>query len=155
MLRRLVAGLTFCAAVYGSLGPGALASRPGSFYVRSVTLATSRHDVAPKGPSVGDTSTERDRLINPVAQFGGPAGAVVGRDRLRIVLTGPSSAAVTGMVVLPGGTLEVKGTIRRTGPRGVYPIVSGTGRFLHAHGTVAIIGAGARPLNRFKLSYSP
>jgi hypothetical protein len=122
--------------------------------VRSVTLATSRHDVTPKGPSVGDTSAERDRLVNPVPQFGRPAGAVVGSDKVQIVLTGPSSGTVTGLVVLRGGTLEVKGTIRRTGPRGVYPIVSGTGRFLHAHGTVAVVGTGAQPLNHFTLSYS-
>ena len=35
------------------------------------------------------------------------------------------------------------------------PVVSGTGLFASARGTVAIIGTGARPLNHFTLTYAP
>jgi hypothetical protein len=125
-----------------------------------VTKLISSHvtDKAPKGPSAGDRSQERTRLLNAVPQFGKPAGAVVGHDQGTTVLDSKTSGRMTGITYLPGGTLVVHGRVRADRERGgiVAPVTRGTGRYSGARGTIWIVRVRNpnRVLNVYTLKYS-
>jgi hypothetical protein len=120
--------------VYAVPGVAVAVAPPRSFDLRSVTVSVSKHDVSPKGPSKGDWSATSDRLLNPVAQFGRPAGAVVGSDQARATATSKTTYSVKGTVTLPGGTLILGGPVRpRPGGGAIFQVTGGTGIFAHAH----------------------
>ncbi|HET7399411.1 MAG TPA: hypothetical protein VFJ94_12905, partial [Intrasporangium sp.] len=52
---------------------------------------------------------------------------------------------------LPGGTLRIHGTVHVSGASTTGVVDGGTGRYAHAHGTIAI-GSGADPLNTYRLT---
>jgi hypothetical protein len=150
--------LLLAAVLAVSLAPAA-ATAQGTTTIRLVSVGTSDRlrDAPPAGPSRGDASVQTSRLLNAAAQFGKPKGAVVGRDRATITLTGPSSATITGVATLPGGTLSLRGAMRVTAGGLVFPVVRGTGRYAGARGTVTITALAGqnRALNVYRLVYPP
>lgn len=114
-------------------------------------------DKKPKGPSAGDRSVETTKLLNAVPQFGKAEGAVVGHDKATIVLKSRTSATMTGVTYLPGGTLTVRGRLTPD-PRGgvIAPVVRGSGTFKGARGTIWIVRTTGptRVLNVYALRYS-
>jgi hypothetical protein len=128
--------------------------------IRLVSTTTSYRvtDTKPKGASPGDRQVFTSRLRNAAAQFGKSKGAVVGSDRSTLVLTAAGGAQMTTVAKLPGGTLVVRGPLSDAGNGAVsVPVVSGTGRFDGARGTLTILKptdpktAG----NVYRLSYGP
>jgi Dirigent-like protein len=120
--------------------------------VTSVALSAKPVDVAPKGSSKGDTIEYRDRLLNAKPQFGRAKGAVVGSDHGTMTFTGAHTATFSGVAVLPGGTLELRGRVVSVGKSFAIPVSGGTGRFAKAKGYV-LVGPGAkRALNTYMLS---
>jgi hypothetical protein len=120
--------------------------------VTSVALSAKPVDVAPKGSSKGDTIEYRDRLLNAKQQFGRAKGAVVGSDHGTMTFTGAHTATFSGVAVLPGGTLELRGRVVSVGKSFAIPVSGGTGRFAKAKGYV-LVGPGAkRALNTYMLS---
>ena len=117
--------------------------------VKSVPAGASTSDKPPKGISEGDLLRFRSRLVNVARQFGKPAGARVGSDEARIVVTGARSGRLAGVATLPGGTIRFAGAIRLDA-NGPIPVTGGTGRYAHARGTL-IVGAGDTPLNTYHL----
>jgi hypothetical protein len=98
------------------------------------------HDVAPKGPSRGDTALSRMWLANRVEQLGQPNRSRVGGDSLTLRLTGRSSAIIRGFALLPGGSLIVNGALRHGAPgAGLHvSITGGTGAFKGAEGELYV-----------------
>ena len=76
--------------------PAATAAKTRTIVVISNTVTFSRHDVAPKGASKGDTVVYRDRLVNAAAQFGKQKGALVGSDAGTLTFTSANTAALQG-----------------------------------------------------------
>ncbi len=151
-MRSLVA--TGLALVALALPAATTAAPPGAIAVISITTSTKATDKAPKGPSAGDTYVTTSRLVNAVAQFGKKKGAVVGSDSATTTLTATRSARVSGVVTLPGGTLTVRGKLEEQADTTyVAPVVSGTGAFKGARGTVTINGTAKRAWNVYKLTY--
>jgi hypothetical protein len=109
-------------------------------FIASDIAKNVKRDVAPKGPSRGDTELSRMRLLNLVDQLGQPAGAIVGRESIVVHLTGPRTGVVQGSASFPGGTLTVGGLLKLPGPgRGiVMPIAGGSGAFSGAKGTLYV-----------------
>jgi hypothetical protein len=139
------------AALAAGLVPSAAAAAERTITVTSVTVSMVNRDVKPKGPSPGDTVTYRDRLLNPVAQFGKKKGAVVGSDRGKLTYVTAHTATFAGTVALPGGTLKLSGSVFSTPGGGlVVPIVGGTGRYAYARGTLTV-GSGR---NHVRNTYS-
>lgn len=124
----------------------------------SVTTSTKESDLAPKGPSTGDTVRETSRLLNEVTQFGKPRRAVVGSDRaVQRLRLNPRSLTVNGVAKLPGGTLLFRGKVESYAQGGiVIPVVGGTGRFLGAEGILWVVTVSdpARTLNIYRLTYA-
>lgn len=121
------------------------------------TISTRETDTPPKGPSVGDKLHERTRLFNEVPQFGKPAGAAVGQDRGTLTLVSRTTLRIDGVTTLPGGTLILRGIVRtnRRNQEFIAPVVSGTGRFAGARGTLRAFQAANPPriLNVYTLTY--
>jgi hypothetical protein len=134
-----------CAATASGAGTKTMVIR-----LKSVTVAVSTNDVAPKGPSRGDTYLGRFRLLNVVPQFGRKAGAAVGTEHSRLELTSATAAVLHGVVALPGGTI-VYGGKGSLGSSARVPVVGGTGVFARARGTLAV-GSGTSPLNTYRLT---
>lgn len=138
--------------------PAGAAKPPELIRLVSVTTSSKATDKAPKGPSTGDSVRETSRLLNEGAQFGKPAGAVVGGDRaVQRLSLGPRSITVNGVAVLPGGTLVFRGKVERYARGGVViPVVAGTGRYLGAQGFLWIVTASnpTRTLNVYRLTYA-
>ncbi|HXY85178.1 MAG TPA: dirigent protein [Gaiellaceae bacterium] len=112
-------------------------------------------DVSPKGLSAGDSVKMTDGLYNAVSQFGKPAGALVGSDTgLEKVLAGRRTASFRGVATLPGGTIVIAGRVSMTAASTTAPVVGGTGRFAHAHGTVRFrtLSANGTASNVFRLA---
>jgi hypothetical protein len=118
--------------------------------LKSVTVSTSIRDASPKGPSKGDAYSGRFRLLNVVPQFGQRVGAAVGSERSLLTLTSATTAAIRGVVTLPGGTLVYGGT-GRLGSSAPIPVIRGTGQFSGAHG-ILTVGSGNSPLNTYRLT---
>ena len=151
--------LTLVAVLAASVAAGsAIAAPPTTIRLVSVATSERMRDAPPAGPSKGDASIQTSRLLNAVAQFGKPKGAVVGRDSATITITSPTSATITGVATLPGGTLILRGALRiGTNGEAMFPVVRGTGRFAGARGTVTVtpLGSETRALNVYRLVYPP
>ena len=133
---------------------GSVAAGPGTISVISITTSSKATDKSPKGPSAGDTYVTTSRLVNAVAQFGRKKGAVVGTDRATTTFSAVRSARIAGTATLPGGTLTVRGRLKEQADSTfVAPVVSGTGAFKGARGTVTINGTDKRASNVYKLTY--
>jgi hypothetical protein len=130
------------------------ASPPKVIRLTAVTSLVRKHDVAPKGPSAGDTVLDQDRVLNAAPQFGKPAGAVVGSDTGTFTYAS-DRVTFAGSVTLPGGKLVIHGTVVFHGTTSyVLPVTAGTGAFKGAHGTLTVSGGSAkRALNVYRLSY--
>jgi hypothetical protein len=143
---------TFAAAAVAAPRP------PATIKLVSVTASVRTTDRPPKGTSNGDTVRETSVLFNQVAQFGKPARAAVGKDRaVQRLRVKPRSTMIDGVATLPGGTLRFRGTATRSVRGGfVIPVVSGTGRYLGAEGTLWIVSIGGtgRALNVYRLTYA-
>lgn len=109
-------------------------------------------DAPPKGQlSAGDVAVGTDTLRNARAQFGKPKGALVGRDRFRIVLTGPRAARVSLVATLPGGTISCGGNASPSSQRLVLRVTRGTGVFTGATGTCeSRPGPGRQTLHTYR-----
>jgi hypothetical protein len=131
--------------------------RPGStivIRVKSVLVASQIvKDVPPKGASKGDVVTGRDNLLNVTRQFGKPAGARVGVDRVTETILGSTSAIIQGTARLPDGTVAFKGTGKANSSTGTLtiPVVGGSGHYAHARGTVTA-GTQATNVNVYRLT---
>ena len=116
--------------------------------LKSVTLSVSVEEKPPKGVSKGDVYRARTRLLNIVPQFGKGAGVAVGSDYSILTVTSSTTAVVSGVATLPGGTLQLKGA-GRLGSHQPIPVVGGTGRFSGARGTLV---SRSGQLNTFRLT---
>ena len=132
----------------------AVAAPPKVIRVTAVTTLIRKHDVDPKGTSIGDTILDEDRVLNAAPQFGKPTGAVVGSDTGTFTI-GSGGFTFAGTVTLPGGKLVIKGPVRFHGTTVfVVPVTAGTGAFRGAHGTLTVTSSSAkRALNVYRVSY--
>jgi di/tricarboxylate transporter len=151
--RGCVLGLLAVASALSALVPSAAASTRLVITVRSVELSSKVTDALPKGRSVGDTLSFRNRLVNVAPQLGGPAGARIGSDRGTNRITGPGTFAFSATVTLPGGTLSVRNVGNATGSVSApLSVTGGTGRFAGARGTVTLSGgASTTTTNTYRL----
>jgi hypothetical protein len=147
------------AAIVATFATSAESAPPPSV-IRVISITTSRSsiDVPPRNESAGDLDRSTSRLLNERAQFGKPKGAVIGSDRGTMTLTGPRSARLKVVATLPGGTITVNGALTAAGGGAVsIPVVTGTGVFAGARGTVTIL----KPINPktvvniYRLVYAP
>ena len=141
--------LAVAAGVVFASQPGARPSASLTIRVRSFVVANSYHDTGVKGPSRGDVSIQRDRLVNVRRQFGKPIGATVGADMARITFRSATSARVSGIADFPGGTVRFAGSAPLD-TVATFRITGGTGRFAGASGHV-VVGTGDSPLNVYTL----
>ena len=124
--------------------------------ILSVTRTFTAKDVVPKGLSAGDQVRTTDRLYNVVPQFGKPKGALVGSDRgIITVRADRRSGDFRGVATLPGGTITAAGRVPLDGTPSSAGVVSGTGRFASARGSVAIstLPGRGRAANVFHLTF--
>jgi hypothetical protein len=147
-------------AVAAATGPATAdaASPPAVIRLVSTTTSYSSTDKPPKGASAGDRQVFTSRLRNAAAQFGKPKGAVVGSDRSTLVVTATRRARMQTVAKLPGGTITVSGLLRAVANGAIsVPVVSGTGLFEGAKGTLTIL----KPIdantagNIYRLTYGP
>jgi hypothetical protein len=154
-LSALFAAILACAVVASPAASGE--AQLAKIQLVTKTISTRTNDVPPKGPSVGDRVHERTRLFNEVPQFGKSAGAVVGHDRGTFTVVSRSRLRIEGVTTLPGGTLVLRGIVRANVRRQelTAPVVSGTGRFAGARGTLRAFAASNPPrvLNVYTLTY--
>jgi hypothetical protein len=155
-LPTLLAAVSACVAVVASSAAGAEAQL-AKIQLVTKPISARTTDAPPKGPSVGDKLHERTRLFNEVPQFGKPAGALVGRDRATFTLVSETTLRMEGVATLPGGTLVLRGPVRTNARRQeiTAPVVSGTGRYAGARGTLRALQARnpTRTLNVYALTY--
>ena len=138
--------------------PARAASSPAVIRLVSTTTSYSSKDKAPKGASAGDRQAFTSRLRNSVAQFGKPKGMIVGSDRSTLVLTASRKARMQTVAKLPGGTITVSGLLTAAGNGAIsVPVVSGTGIFEGAKGTLTILKAidANTAGNVYRLTYGP
>ncbi len=132
-----------------SPGPGAAASRQAISaqaappkVIRLVSTNLSFRlvvDKPPAGESPGDTIEATNVLSNVVAQFGLARGAIVGSDVGRTTNLDAVPMTVNILVRLPKGTLRVRGKSHMVAGARVAPVVSGTGLFKGATGTLTVM----------------
>jgi hypothetical protein len=133
--------------------PAATAAKTRTILVISNTVSFSRHDIAPKGASKGDTVVYRDRLLNAAAQFGKQKGALVGSDAGTLTFTSANTAAYKGTARLPGGTLRISGAVyTSTTHELVFQVKGGTGAFAGTTGTLTVGTGKNHVLNTYRLS---
>jgi len=124
-----------------------------TFSVMSVALSVKQSDVPPKGPSKGDTIAYRDRLLNTAARFGRPKGAVIGSDHGTLTFTSAHTATFSGTVVLPDGTVRLKGqATAHAGGGFLIAVAGGTGRYAKATGSVLVGPGSKRALNTYRIA---
>jgi hypothetical protein len=159
VLRRVIpAALVVAAAASVAVSPSAGATPPSVIRLVSITTSTSNVDVPPRKDSTGDRQVFTSRLLNARRQFGKPKDAVVGSDRGTMRLTSATSANVTTVAKLPGGTITANGPLRAAGNGAVsVAVVSGTGVFAGARGTLTILApTGPKTaVNVYRLSFGP
>lgn len=122
----------------------------------SVTTKAKDTDKPPKGASKGDRTIGASALYNGVDQFGKKAGAPVGSDRSVFVLRDPKTLYASGTATLPGGTLHFQGVAKVQKGVFVIPVVSGTGDFVGAKGSllIPIVQPGTKIVaNMYRLTY--
>jgi hypothetical protein len=104
----------------------------------SVSVKMLRDSPPKNQPTVGDKIWAKSILRNAVAQFGRRQGAVVGSDMGVITVTSvkPLRGRIKITVTLPRGTLRVAGNV--TASFQGAPVVSGTGDFAGARGSVEV-----------------
>jgi hypothetical protein len=123
--------------------------------VTSITVKSVSHDIAPKGPSAGDTVVYSDTLLNAAAQFGKRKGERVGTDRGKALVVANQGAVLHGTATLPGGTLTISGPITPLANGGLtVAVTKGTGAFAHMRGTLTVGPGKARALNTYRLTRS-
>jgi hypothetical protein len=140
------------------LVPAGQAGHASSLTIRilSVTRTMTAKDVAPKGLSAGDQVRMTDRLFNAASQFGKPKGALVGSDWGVITIRKDKrSGDFRGVMKLPGGTITAAGRVPLDGTPSSAGVVSGTGRFANARGSLAIstLPGRGRAANVFHLTF--
>jgi hypothetical protein len=148
--------LVVLVALVGATVATSAQSGPRLIKVLSKTTNTDVLDKLPKGTSKGDVIVGGSLLINAVAQFTKPNGAVVGRDHFRAVYATASVATMSVTATLPGGTISCEGKIYTDRARIVLRIVGATGVFARATGTCEATKApknryGADSLNLYRL----
>jgi hypothetical protein len=156
-MRRLITPLALLLACAGS----AVAATPAVvtpkvalvITVRSVETSDVPDDRPPTGPSKGDRLLMRDDLRNVTRQFGKSAGAVIGTDAAILTMTSKTAGTLVGIAVLPGGRVRIHGVLHLKRASAPLVVDGGTGRYAHATGTL-IVGAGANPLNTYRLTLS-
>jgi len=144
-----LAGVSTASASRPSAGgtPTALVIR-----LKSHVRTSFNDDTPPKGDSKGDRYLVRDDLINVVTQFGKRPGAIIGHDSGIITLSGPRTASIVGVAVLPDGRISFKGALSLSSTPGPpLTVTGGTGRYAQARGKV-VIGSGNFPLNTYKIT---
>lgn len=146
------------AAMAAVPGAGASASAPSVIRLVSITTSYRSVDVPPRKASAGDRQMFASRLVNAQGQLGKQKGAVVGSDRGTMTLESATRARLKNVATLPGGTLTASGRLEAAGNGAVsIQVVSGTGVFAGAHGTLTIL-APTDPktaVNVYRLSYGP
>jgi len=158
VLRATPAALVIALAIAAVVAPSAAASPPSVIRLVSITTSESSVDVPPRKDSAGDRQLFASRLLNARRQFGKPKGAVVGADHGTMKLTSPTSALLKTVATLPGGTIIAGGPLLSAGNGAVsVTVVSGTGLFAGAHGTLTILKpTGPKTaVNVYRLSYRP
>jgi hypothetical protein len=151
----LVAGaIALVAGAATGSAPGQSDSRHLVIRLISEDAFVGAKDNPPKGPSAGDTASSKGVLRNQVAQFGKPAGAIVGRDRATYTIVSSSAYTIDAVATLPGGTIVTRGPVRQLSTGAVAPIVRGTGRYAHARGTITGTSTGGtlRSVNVYRLT---
>jgi len=148
----VAARVVLCGAVLLALAFPLAAQADRTVVVRltSVTLFNTPYDLAPSGPSAGDRYVVKSRLLNAVAQFGKPKGAVVGSDQGTATLLSKIVVKSVGVARLPGGTIRFQGT-GKLGARTSIPVVGGTGDYAGARGTLAVASVGTAVFNTYTL----
>ena len=122
----------------------------------SVTTVAQQHDTKPLGASKGDSIDFKDLLLNRVAQFGKAKTRPVAWDAGEIVYKSKTVPVIKCIATFPGiGTITYSGrfTARADGTT-VVPIISGTGAFKGATGTVTI-GKGEKSAPNIYLLHVP
>jgi hypothetical protein len=97
---------------------------------------------------VAGTSTLRNSIHH---QFGKPDGAVVGRDKYRMLVESASVATVQVTATLPGGTIRCEGKIDLSRSRTVIQVIAGTGDFKGATGVCETRERDGRTSNVYRL----
>jgi hypothetical protein len=146
------------------VGTSAQGGRSSNAQVITVLSTSTNFDVVKDVPplgtrarlSRGDVVVADSRLRNAVRQFGKPAGTVIGRDHIRLVLESANSGMLRLTTTLPGGTLSCRGRVDVRSPRATIKCTNGTGAFRGATGTARAAPApknryGADSLNTFRL----
>jgi hypothetical protein len=122
----------------------------------STTTQARYIDHGPKGESPGDLLVSSSRLVNAVAQFGRPKGAVVGRDQGTYTLLTNRKTRLDGWATLPGGKIHVRGVVRMLGAKtSAVAVVGGTRDFASARGTVTVSPVSPKPdpsLNVYRIT---
>jgi hypothetical protein len=152
----IVAALALLPVGNALAGPQRAAAAPTLIKLIAVTSNAHETDKPPKGPSPGDRKIDAAKLYNGVAQFGKKAGQQVGTDSGVYVIRDPRTVYVSGTAKLPGGTLHFEGNLTvRNGIMSI-PVVSGTGVFVGARGTllVPVVAGGTKIVkNVYQLTY--
>ena len=156
-LLALAAGVALVATgAAGASTTRAAAVPPKEIKLISVTTKANDTDKPPKGASKGDRTIGASALYNGIDQFGRKAGARVGTDRSIFTLRDAKTLYANGTATLPGGTLHFQGTAKVK--KGVFhiPVVSGTGDFTGAKGSllIPIVEPGTKVVaNLYRLTY--
>jgi hypothetical protein len=140
------------AAVAVALSAAAIAA-PGATRVIKVTatqISGTRQQRPPAG-FAGDVVVASDRLRNAVAQFGKPKGAVVGRDRYRLVFATAYTGTASVTATLPDGTIRCRGPYDLRRPSVTLRAVGGTKAYAGATGTCEARSSGRTTLNVYRL----
>jgi hypothetical protein len=122
----------------------------------SVTTVAIQHDTKPVGASKGDSIDFKDLLLNRVSQFGKKKGKPVAYDVGTITWKNAKLTTIKCVATFPGvGTITYAGGFNaRADGTTVIPIISGTGAFKGATGTVTI-GKGEKSAPNTYLIHVP
>jgi hypothetical protein len=158
-VRRLHASIALVVAAVAAISASASGSTRALPVIELVSTRTTYqpHDVAPKGPSKGDTVFTTSQLTNYVPQFDRPKRELVGTDRRTIAMLTRTTGTVEGLTRLPGGTLVLRGTVRFVANGMIIAVRDGTGEYAGAHGTLTVsecCGDAKKTLNVYRLTYT-
>jgi hypothetical protein len=110
----------------------------------SYTTVTKTLDTKPRGKAnKGDRIEFKDLLVTTSKQLGKRKGKPVGYDAGTVIYTSSTAQSIEGVTTFPGfGTLKFGGPMKSRKDGTVHvPVLSGTGSFKGARGTL-IIGEG-------------